>query len=166
MKKYLLSAALAAVTILLDLLTKNYIVANFEFATYVRVTPYFNLVHVHNTGAAFGFLAQASESVRMPFFLGVSVVAVGVITALVYKAAEDKIAYVAGLGLVLGGAVGNFIDRIRFGYVIDFLDFYVGASHWPAFNVADIAISVGVGLLILDMINEERRERAQKAAAK
>lgn len=165
MKKYILPATLAAVTILLDLLTKNYIVANFEFGTYVRITPYFNLVHVHNTGAAFGFLSQASESVRMPFFLGVSVVAVGVIAALVYKAAEDKLAYVAGLGLVLGGAVGNFIDRIRYGFVIDFLDFYVGTSHWPAFNVADIAISVGVGLLLIDMIQDERRERAKKAAA-
>jgi signal peptidase II len=165
MRKYALAGGLAAVAIVLDLLTKNYILATYEFGSYVPVTSYFNLVHVHNPGAAFGFLARAPESTRLPFFLGISVAAVGIIGWLVYKAAAGKIAYVSGLGLVLGGAVGNFIDRIRFGYVIDFLDFFVGTSHWPAFNVADIAISVGVGLLILDMIGEERAERAGRAAA-
>lgn len=165
MTKYSLTAAFAIVSIILDVLTKNYIVQNFEYGTFRPVTKYFSIVHVHNSGAAFGFLNKVPEGFRIPLFVVITLVAVGVIGTLVFKAAPNKLAYIAGLGLVLGGAVGNFIDRIRFGYVIDFLDFFIGANHWPAFNVADIAISVGVGLLLLDMLKEERKERAGKAAA-
>lgn len=164
MRKYLLPVVFAVVTVALDFWTKALILERFEFGEYLPVTPYFNLVHVHNTGAAFGLLAGANADLRIPFFVVVSLIAFGVIGTLVYKATADKLVYVSALGLILGGAVGNFIDRIRFGFVIDFLDFHWGASHWPAFNVADIAISVGVGLLLLDMIQEERKQKREKAA--
>lgn len=161
MRKFVLPAVFAVVTVALDFWTKALILARFEFGEYLPVTPYFNLVHVHNTGAAFGLLSGAHADLRIPFFVVVSLIAFGVISTLVYKAAADKLVYVSALGLILGGAVGNFIDRIRFGFVVDFLDFHLGASHWPAFNVADIAISVGVGLLLLDMIQEERKQKKE-----
>jgi signal peptidase II len=164
MKKYLVPGILALVTVVLDFVTKQHIFSTMEYGTYSPVTPYFNIVHVHNTGAAFGILANAGDAVRIPFFIGVSLIAFGVIGFLIYKSTLDRMAYIAGLGLVLGGAIGNFIDRIRYGFVIDFLDFHWNGSHWPAFNVADIAISVGVGLLIIDMITEERKQKKAAAA--
>lgn len=159
MRKYLLAAGFAIVTVVLDFWTKSLVFARFEYGEYLPITPYFNLVHVHNTGAAFGMLSGAHEDLRVPFFVVVSIIAFGVIGGLVYKAAAEKVVYVIALGCILGGAVGNFIDRIRYGFVIDFLDFHAGGSHWPAFNVADIAISVGVGLLLIDMLQEERAKK-------
>ncbi len=111
--------------------------------------PFFDLVVVHNTGAAFGFLSQAGGWQNV-FFVAVAIVISTVILVMTYRlGAKDRLLAVA-LMLVLGGALGNLVDRLRFGYVVDFLDVYYQAWHWPAFNVADSAITIGALLLILD----------------
>jgi signal peptidase II len=112
----------------------------------------FNLVHVTNTGAAFGLLAGEHALWRQVFFIGVALVALGAII-LVYRQAKTKgLVFTLAVGLIAGGALGNLIDRIRFGAVVDFLDFYIKNYHWPAFNVADSAITVGVGLFLVASI--------------
>jgi signal peptidase II len=149
----------ALIVILLDQATKLVIVQALRVGQGIPVIPgYFNLVFVLNPGAAFGFLATLSERVRNPFFILISVVAAILIvfyhTRFLYA---HRLASIA-LGLILGGAIGNLIDRLRYGMVVDFLDFHVSRYHWPAFNVADSAISIGVGLMLLDMVLDWRRE--------
>lgn len=114
----------------------------------IAVTGFFNLVHVHNTGAAFSLFADQPGWQR-GFFVAVALIAAGVILYLLRKTAGRRLFSVA-LALILGGAVGNVIDRILYGHVIDFLDIYVNTWHWPAFNIADSAISIGAVLLIWD----------------
>lgn len=116
--------------------------------------------YVQNPGAAWGLLSDASESVRRPFFMIVSVVAVGFIAWFASKLEADQSMLLVALALVLGGAIGNFIDRVHLSYVIDFVDWYAGRHHWPTFNFADAAISTGVGLLLLDMIVSRDPEEA------
>jgi signal peptidase II len=112
----------------------------------------FNLVYVMNPGAAFGFMADASETFRYVFFTGVTVAAVLLIGYYLIKSNPRNLMLVGSLTLIFGGAVGNLIDRLRFGAVVDFLDVYIGSAHWPAFNVADSAITVGAILMIWEMI--------------
>jgi signal peptidase II len=119
------------------------------------ITSYFNLVRVHNPGAAFSFLADAGGWQRW-FFTGLGVVAAGVMVYLL-KMHTGQALFCLALSLLLGGAVGNVIDRVVYGHVIDFLDFFYGTWHFPAFNVADSAISVGAALLILDELLRVRR---------
>lgn len=140
--------SISAVIVALDLYTKSLIQKSFEFGEHLPVTPFFDLVRYHNEGAAFSFLANAGGWQKW-FFTGVSVVAIVVITYLLKKNPHNKL-FCWGLALVLGGAVGNLYDRVTLGYVVDFLYFYVNEWAWPAFNVADSAICVGVGLLLLD----------------
>lgn len=116
----------------------------------------FNVVHVRNTGVAFSMFSGLDPRWSVPLLAGATLLAVsGVVVYLGYLPARG--AAPSALGLVLGGAVGNLIDRVRLGYVVDFLDIYWKRFHWPAFNVADIAISAGVILLVLDMLRETRR---------
>lgn len=110
-----------------------------------------NLTYIRNTGAAFGLFANASGGFRSVFFLLVSVVALGLIGYLYWSLEEGERLLSVALSLVIGGALGNFIDRARFGSVVDFLDLHVGPYHWPAFNVADSAITVGAVALFLAM---------------
>ena len=117
---------------------------------------FFNLVHVHNKGAAFSFLATASAW-RLPFFILVSSIALVVIAVVFRRLRPDQRFTAFSLALIFSGALGNLIDRVRLGEVIDFLDVHWYAHHWPAFNVADSAICVGVFLLAIDMYLEERR---------
>jgi len=118
----------------------------------VLVEGYLDLAYVRNPGAAWGFLARADESFRRPFFVAISVVAMGFILYLFRRLERGQILLLWALSLVMGGAVGNFIDRLRQNYVVDFIDFHVEQRFkWPTFNVADIAISIGVGLLLLEM---------------
>ena len=138
--------ALSAVVIALDQLTKQWVSQSLAFGEAIPVMPSFNLVLAHNTGAAFSFLAGAGGWQR-GFFSVIAVVAAAVIVHLLRKHHEEKIFSLA-LALILGGALGNLIDRILLGHVVDFLDFYVQGYHWPAFNVADMAITGGAGLLI------------------
>ncbi|MBS1187107.1 MAG: lspA [Burkholderiaceae bacterium] len=139
---------IAAIIILLDQLTKITITKLFVYGESLRVMPGFNLVLVYNQGAAFSFLAAESGWQRY-FFTVIGIVAVGFILYLLKKHAGQKL-FCWALALVLGGAVGNLIDRVLYGHVIDFLDFHVGGWHWPAFNVADSAICVGALMFILD----------------
>ncbi|MDP2757163.1 MAG: signal peptidase II [Desulfurivibrionaceae bacterium] len=145
--------------VVLDQATKGLIMERFAMFELLPVIPgLFNLTYLTNTGAAFGMLAGAQTIWRQVFFVGVAALALGVM-AFSYRQfrSQGKI-FAHAIGLIAGGAVGNLIDRLRFGAVVDFLDFYVGSHHWPAFNVADSAICVGVGLFILGSLLYPPRE--------
>ena len=139
---------ISAVVIALDLYTKHLIEAAFAYGDMLTITSFFDLVRYHNHGAAFSFLADAGGWQKW-FFSGISVVAAIVITYLIQKHRTEKL-FCVGLALVLGGAIGNLYDRVTLGYVVDFLNFHYRDIYWPAFNVADSAICIGVGLLLLD----------------
>jgi signal peptidase II len=139
---------LAAAVVAADQATKSIVLARFNLGEGVVVTPFFNLVLVYNKGAAFSFLSDA-PGWQTPLLAGFALIAIGVVSYLLVRSPGRRILD-CGLALVLGGALGNVIDRLRFGQVVDFLDFHAGAWHWPAFNVADSAITVGAVLLILD----------------
>lgn len=139
--------ALAAAVVILDQLTKAWVVAGLPYRHAVELLPFFRLVHVHNTGAAFSFLAGAGGWQRW-FFVALALGASVILTVWLWRLPRGRWLEAAGISLILGGALGNFIDRIRYGFVVDFLDFHLGGWHWPAFNLADTAITVGVGLLL------------------
>jgi signal peptidase II len=143
----------AAVVIMLDQITKSIITSRFLLhESRTVIDGFFNIVYVMNPGAAFGFLAGASATFRYIFFIGITVLALVLIILYLLKSKPHNILIVLSLALIFAGAVGNLIDRIRFGAVVDFLDVYVGTWHWPAFNVADSAISIGAALMIWEMI--------------
>jgi signal peptidase II len=152
--------AVALGVILLDQASKLFIQATIPLGHGIPIIPgIFAIVHVLNPGAAFGLLAGRSASFRNPFFVGISLLAVGFI--LFYRHRElkgDSLASFA-LSLILGGAIGNLVDRLRVGMVIDFLDVHYYQYHWPAFNVADSCITIGVSLMMLDLVLGERRAR-------
>ena len=147
----------ALVIFLLDQLTKIAIVGAFQLGESLPITSFFNLVRVHNAGAAFSFLADAGGWQRW-FFTGLGTVAALVMVYLMRTHAGQTLICWA-LSLLLGGAVGNVVDRVLYSHVIDFLDFYYGTWHFPAFNVADSAITMGACLLILDELLRVRRAR-------
>ena len=145
---------LAFAVIALDHLTKWWVSASLDYQEAIPVLPFFSLVLVHNTGAAFSFLADAGGWQRW-FFIAVGIVATVVIVRLLMRHSQDtRMAF--ALALVLGGALGNVIDRALLGYVVDFLYFHYGRFSFPAFNVADSAISVGAFLLIWDSLFGKR----------
>ena len=148
--------SISAVVIALDLVTKHLIQQNFVFGDLHSVTSFFDLVRYHNEGSAFGFLNDAGGWQKW-FFNSISIVASVVIIYLLKKHTNEKL-FCAGLALVLGGAIGNLYDRITLGYVVDFLNFHVSNHYWPAFNVADSAICVGVGFLLLDSFKAGKAE--------
>lgn len=140
---------LSALAVVLDQISKLAVVARLApYQDVIPLTGFFNLVHVHNTGAAFSLFADQPGWQRF-FFLGIALIASVVIFVLLKKT-HGRPLYAAALALILGGALGNVIDRIAYGYVIDFLDVYLGTWHWPAFNVADAAITLGAAGLIFD----------------
>ena len=134
---------IAPIIIIADYVTKNLIVAQVDRFERIPVLPFLNIVHVENKGAAFGMFAGLGN------LMFIAVAAIAVIVILIYLAKSPKGIETYALSLVLGGAVGNLIDRIRIGKVIDFIDVFVKDWHWPAFNVADSALTVGVGLFII-----------------
>lgn len=146
---------LAAAVVAADQATKAIVLSRFQPGEGVVLTPYFNMVLVYNKGAAFSFLSDAAGW-QTPLLVGFAVVAIAVVAHLLWRSPE-RLVLSAGLALILGGALGNVIDRLRFGQVVDFLDFHAGAWHWPAFNVADSAITVGAVLLILDGLRKHER---------
>ena len=151
---------IAALVVIIDQLTKLWIMTNFGLHEQQNViSGFFNLVYVTNTGAAFGFLAGSKSWLRQVFFVGVAVVALGVIVYAYGHLKRQGRIFVYALGLIGGGAIGNLIDRLRFGSVVDFLDFYFGSYHWPAFNAADSAITVGVGLFMLGTLLQHMEEK-------
>ena len=143
---------ISLVIVVLDAITKWLVASRIELHESIPLIPnLFQLVHVRNTGAAFGIGANA-ESQIVPLLLNVGAIGVFCIVVVyaLRSAVTDRLLQ-TGLHLILGGAIGNLLDRFRFGYVVDFLDVFVGTHHWPAFNVADSAICIGIGLLFLDM---------------
>ncbi len=150
---------LAAVVIVLDQITKQLVVRSLEWFDVVPLLPNLNLVHMRNTGAAFSMMSNAPPAV---FVLLGTAVSIGILIWLRRNPRGQTILATA-LTLIMGGALGNVIDRVTRGHVVDFIDFYVGSWHFAAFNVADTAISIGTALLILDMILDARRTRAAGA---
>ena len=148
--------SISVIVIAFDLYSKHLIQQHFVFGDLHSVTSFFDLVRYHNEGSAFGFLNDAGGWQKW-FFNGISIVASVVIIYLLKKHTNEKL-FCAGLALVLGGAVGNLYDRISLGYVVDFLNFHLSNHYWPAFNVADSAICVGVGLLLLDSFKANKTE--------
>ena len=155
--KMLPRLALAALIIIADQATKTLILGNFQYGDSHTVTSFFNIVRVHNTGAAFSFLAGASGWQRW-FFVGLGVAAAGFIVWMLRSHAGQRL-FSFALSLILGGALGNVIDRLLHGYVVDFIQVHYGGWYFPSFNVADSAISVGAACLILDEILRVRRSR-------
>jgi len=147
---------LSVVVVVADLVSKYYASSLLEYATPVAVMPCFNLTLLHNTGAAFSFLATESGWQRWFFAALASVVSIALIRWLA-TLRDDPWLGVA-IALILGGALGNLYDRITLGYVVDFLHFYWNNNHFPAFNIADSAISVGAGLMIIDVFKSKKEE--------
>ncbi len=159
-KKYVILAAFSFLLIALDQITKMYIHTHYQLGESTPVLPgYFNLTYVRNFGAAFGFLAESHPAFREIFFLAMPPVALIVILLILRSVPDNDTVQTFALSSVFGGAIGNYIDRIRFRYVIDFLDFHLQDKYtWPAFNVADSAIVCGVGLLLMLMVFEKKSE--------
>lgn len=148
---------LALVIVIVDQFTKVLITGFYQLGDSTRVSSFFNLVRWHNTGAAFSFLNGAAGWQRW-FFTGIGVLAAGVIVWLLRSHSGQKL-FAFALACILGGALGNVIDRLLYGYVVDFLDFHWHGWHFPAFNVADSAITIGAACLILDELLRVRRSR-------
>ena len=138
--------ALAALVLVLDQASKAWVLASFRLMDSQVVTPFFNLVLVYNSGAAFSFLAGAGGWQKWFFVALALAISVWLVSLLRHHAQERLLP--TALALILGGAVGNVVDRLRFDAVVDFLDFHLAGYHWPAFNVADSAITVGVALML------------------
>jgi signal peptidase II len=153
--------ALSGAIIAADLATKAWMSSIFRYGEVREVTSFFNLVLVHNTGAAFSFLANAGGWQRW-FFAAVSIVISAVIVAMLRRHGHNHL-LAGALALVLGGALGNLHDRLRFGYVVDFVQLHAGGYYWPAFNVADSAITIGVALLLWDGLRAGSAPQAQPA---
>lgn len=146
-------ATIAGVVVIIDQLSKA--VVRFSLPRYQPVPVvegFFSLTHIENPGGAFGFLAQHTSGLQRLFFLAGTLVAVWVLVYLYKKIPAGHVVLASGLALIMGGAIGNLIDRIRFGKVTDFLDFYIGQLHWPAFNVADSAVTVGGVIFIYHLL--------------
>jgi len=157
MNKLFILALVAGSVVVLDQVTKIYMDTAFHLHESLPVIPdFFSLTYVRNPGAAFGLFAGQSSFFRTAFFSVVSLVALSFLALMVYQAPKDDRWQIVALSLLLGGAMGNIIDRIQLGEVIDFLDFYIGTYHWPAFNVADSAITIGVTLLMLHLYMDKK----------
>lgn len=140
---------LSLAVLMLDQATKLWVAASMRLYESIEVMPFFRLTYVHNQGAAFSFLSEAGGWQRWFFVLLTVGVGIGIAVWLSRLPAAARL-QAAALALILGGAMGNLIDRLAYGYVIDFLDVYYESWHWPAFNVADSAITLGVALMLID----------------
>lgn len=151
MQKYKTLLLVSLTVVVLDQLTKALITHYLYLHQSIEViNGFFNITYIRNPGAAFSLFRDSNEIFRKLFLIGVSIVAL-IVVFLVYRKIENNLPYRIALSLIAGGAVGNLTDRIRFGEVIDFLDVYVGRYHWPAFNVADSAITIGVFLAVFSL---------------
>jgi signal peptidase II len=162
MRKPLHWYSLAALIVLLDRASKLVVLERFRPGEGLEVTGFFNLVLVFNKGAAFSFLSSAAGW-QTPMFATIAVAASLIVGYLIWKDPR-KTLFALGLALILGGALGNLWDRLQWGHVVDFLDFHAAGWHWPAFNVADSAITVGAGILILEGFLQRKDEGSEKRA--
>jgi len=157
--KYIRLTAISGLVVVFDQVAKAIILNRLSLYSYVSVIPgLFNLTHIQNPGGAFGFLAQQPSSLRSIIFLTGSLLAIGLVFYLYKNTPKTSPLLATGISLILGGAVGNLIDRVRFGKVVDFLDFYLAGFHWPAFNVADSAVSVGIAIYLFHLLFKKMPE--------
>ena len=160
MSRYRTLAIICVVILAFDQATKVLVDTTFRLYESVPVIPgFFHLTYVRNKGAAFGLLSDSA--VRIPFFISVSIIAMLCIFWYISRVRDDQKLAIVSLSLVFSGALGNLIDRIRLGEVIDFLDVFWRSYHWPAFNVADSAITIGVTLLFIEMWCEEKKKSVE-----
>jgi signal peptidase II len=163
MRKYFF--LIAAAVLLLDRLAKWAVASNIPLHDSVTIIPgCFRLTHVENTGAAFGLFAESAAQWKIGALVSFSVIALMVVSALLWKHSHSWSTTTIGLSLILGGATGNLWDRMLTGHVVDFLDFYVGSYHWPAFNVADSAIVIGAILLVSEIVFAKSRNETVKSS--
>ena len=160
------ATVVALAVVVLDQITKAIVEHTMQLHQSIDLTPFFALTYVRNTGAAFGILGAMPASVRLPLFLVVTIVALGVIISTLRKTPADRRWLVGAFGAIVGGAIGNLICRVRYGEVIDFLDAHWGDAHWPAFNVADSAITIGVAIVLLQGLLEPSSAAARDAATR
>ncbi|MGA2397378.1 MAG: signal peptidase II [Steroidobacteraceae bacterium] len=151
---------LSALVVLADQVSKSYITSHYGEFEFTTVLPILDITRMHNVGAAFSFLAGASGWQRWLFISLAVIVSIGIVVWL-YRMPRSQGLLACGLSLVLGGAIGNVIDRVRLGAVIDFIHFHWDRAYFPAFNIADSAITVGAACLILDALLEPKRARAK-----
>lgn len=166
-KKYLYLSVITGLLVAADQLVKMYIHTQFHLGESLVVIPnFFNLTYVRNFGAAFGFLAESHPTFREAFFLAMPPIALVIILMIMRGVKDHDTKQIVALSAIFGGAIGNYVDRLRFRYVIDFLDFHLNNKYsWPAFNIADSAIVCGVGLLLFMMMMEARQKKAQDSSA-
>ena len=151
--------ALAAAVVAADQVTKTMVLSRFALGERLEVNGFFNMVLVYNKGAAFSFLSDAPGWQR-PLLIVFALVAIAIVGTLLVRSPGRRL-LCTGFAFILGGALGNLIDRLRYGQVVDFLDFHAAGWHWPAFNVADSAITLGAVLLVVEgFLHHERRARA------
>jgi len=156
-RTYTILAVIVGMLLILDQWTKYLVDSGMYLHQSFAVIPgLLNITYVRNPGAAFGFLSGFSASLRIAFFVSVGVAAIVLIVYYLKKYRVQDPLLASSLSLILGGAAGNLIDRVRFGEVIDFIDFHIAGHHWPAFNVADSAISIGAVLLLFEMLRKRR----------
>lgn len=149
---------ISLIAIVLDQVTKQAIVGSMDLYQSIQILPFFNLTYVHNYGAAFSILYDAGGWQRY-FLSALALIVSAVIVWWLRQSTKEQVLLPVAFSFILGGALGNVLDRILHGYVIDFLDFYYNTYHWPAFNVADSAIFIGAALLIIDMfVNKETKD--------
>jgi signal peptidase II len=151
MRKY--HFLIAIMVIVLDRMSKWLVAGSINLHDSISVLPgFFRLTHVQNSGAAFGLFAESSSEWKVGILILFSILALAVVSALLWKNSHSMTTTGVGLALILGGAVGNLWDRLLTGHVVDFFDFYLGSYHWPAFNVADSAIVIGALLLVAEIL--------------
>ncbi len=158
--------AVSLAVLFLDQWTKGIVTRTMEVhQSKTVIADVFDLTYVRNSGAAFGLFASVDSAVKAIVLNSVAVVVFLIVSAYALRSSHRSVRLQVGLALILGGAVGNLLDRVRFGYVVDFLDFSVSGHHWPAFNVADSAICIGVAVLFLDMLGHEDEPAERPDAA-
>jgi signal peptidase II len=157
--KYIILFATVAAVTLFDFITKAYISSTMSLhESFAIIGGFLNITYVRNPGAAFSFLADAPAAFRSIFFISATVLAIILVLYYIAKSKIEEPLMIFSLSLILSGAVGNLIDRVRFGEVIDFIDVYISSYHWPAFNVADSAITVGAVVMLLQLTTGKKKQ--------
>ncbi len=158
--RYVMLFLVVTTLVLMDQATKLHVMQSMRLHESIPIIPgFFSFTYIRNPGAAFGLLSSSGATFRMVFFGFATLFALGLLSTIFYRLREDDRIGQISIVAILGGAIGNLLDRLRYGEVIDFLDFYIGAYHWPAFNVADTAISVGVVFLVFHYTLERKKEK-------
>lgn len=156
--KYLIFSVIAIVVVITDQITKLLIERNLDLGQIITIIPnFFDIHYIRNTGAAFGLMSRLPDSFRLPFLIIVSMIAMLLIGYLFVTAKKERTGYIISLSLVFSGAIGNLIDRVFIGEVRDFVDLHIYNLHWPVFNIADSAITVGIILLTYELLVIEPR---------